>query len=74
MRERVNMDIYIVLNKIKYESKSTAVFQGKSNCEKRKYNENILRGEDGSVTPLVFTINVGMGKEADKSTIGSPKN
>ena len=50
------------------------MFQGKSNCEKRKYNENIMRGEDGSVTPLVFTINVGMGKEADKSTIGSPKN
>ena len=34
--------------------------------KKRKYNENILRGEDGSFTPLVFTINGGMGKETIK--------
>ena len=49
-------------------------FKANQIVKKRKYNENILGGEDGSVIPLVFMINGGMGERNDKSTIGSPKN
>ena len=34
--------------------------------KKRKYNERILQVENGSFTPLVFSVNGGMGKEANK--------
>ena len=34
--------------------------------KKRKYNERILQVENESFTPLVFSVNGGMGKEANK--------
>ena len=38
--------------------------------KKRKYNERILQVENGSFTPLVFSVNGRMGKEANKCYSG----
>ena len=37
--------------------------------KRRKYTEHILQAENGSFTPLVFSVNGGMGKEANKCYI-----
>ena len=34
--------------------------------KKRQYNKRVLQVENGSFTPLVFSINVRMGREASK--------
>ena len=50
-----------------YEGKTLQQCYRTNEIEKtRKYNEFILQVENGSFTPLVFSVNGGMGKEASK--------
>ena len=41
-------------------------FQKNEEEKKKKYNERVLRVENASFTPLVFSANGGMGKECKK--------
>ena len=51
----------------RYDGKTLQQCYRKNEMEKkRKYNERILQVENGSFTPLVFSVNGGMGKEANK--------
>ena len=42
------------------------MLQNKLMEKKRKYTKCILQVENGSFTPLVFSVHGGMGKEANK--------
>ena len=54
-------------NAKRYKDKSLQQYYRTSEVEKyRKYNKRILQVENGSFTPLVFSINGGIGKEANK--------
>ena len=54
-------------NAKRYEGKTLQQCYRTNEMEKkRKYNERILQVENGSFTPLVFSVNGGMGKEANK--------
>ena len=54
-------------NAKRYEGKTLHTGYRENEMEKkRKYNERIFQAENGSFTPLVFSVNGGMGKEASK--------
>ena len=54
-------------NAMSYENKILQQCYGTNEMvRKRKYNESIPQAENGSFTPLIFSINGGMGKEANK--------
>ena len=54
-------------NAKKYEGKGLQQCYRTNEMEKkRKYNEHILQVENGRFTPLVLSVNGGMGKEANK--------
>ena len=54
-------------NAKRYEGKTLQQCYRTNEMEKkRKYNERILRVENGSFGPLVLSVNGGMGKEANK--------
>ena len=54
-------------NAKRYECKTLQQCYREDEMEKkRKYNERIFQDEYGSFTPLVFSVNGGTGKEANK--------
>ena len=54
-------------NAKRYGSKSLQEWYRKNEMKKKgRYNKRILQVENGSFTPLVFTINDGIGKESNE--------
>ena len=54
-------------NAKRYEKKSlTQSYLLNEKEKKRQYNERVMQVENGSFTPLVFTVNGSMGREASK--------
>ena len=63
----VFFDVRVFYPNERYEDKTLPQCYKTNEMEKkRKYNERILQIEYGSFTPLVFSVNGGMGKEANK--------